>query len=98
MITVLFLIVGCDEKDSRPSILEMKVQKNKQPDGSYQIALEWNVEYNIDVVESLDFFRILITTESRQMQNSIIRDIDLVRAHNTVCCITSTRIEYNSVY
>ena len=60
----MFFVTGCNEKDGRPSLLEMKVHQNKQPDGSHRVTLEWSVEYNIDVVESLDFFRILVTSES----------------------------------
>ena len=65
----------------------MNVRPNKQSDFSYRVTLEWTVEYNIDVLESLDFFRILVTTESRHMSHVFIQE-KLMPAHDTVCCIT----------
>ena len=65
----------------------MNVQPNKQSDFSYRVTLEWSVEYNIEVLESLDFFRIIVSTESGLMRNEFVQE-NLVPAHDTVCCIT----------
>ena len=64
----------------------MNVQPNKQSDFSYRIILEWSVEYNIEVLESLDFFRVIVSTESRLRSNIFVQN--LMPAHDTVCCIT----------
>ena len=63
----------------------MNVQPNKQSDFSYRVTLEWSVEYNIDVLESLDFFQIYVTTENRL--TTIVGEKNMP-AHDTVCCIT----------
>ena len=81
------LFAGCDENDIRPSILKMNVQPSKQSDFSYRVTLEWIVEYNIDVLESLDFFRIIVSTESLLRNNSFFEENN-IPAHDTVCCIT----------
>ena len=46
------------------------------------------MEYNIDVLESLDIFQIIVTTESRLLSNIFVRENN-TPAHDTVCCITS---------
>ena len=79
---VLFAV--CDDNSIRPSILKMNVQQNLQSDFTYRVTLEWSVEYNIDVLESLDFFRIAVSTESRQ---SIYMEETIMSAHDAVCCI-----------
>ena len=65
----------------------MNVQSSKQSDFSYRVTLEWSVEYNIDVLESLDFFRIIVSTERRLRSHIIVQENNM-RAHDTVCCIT----------
>ena len=65
----------------------MNVQPNIQSDFRYRVTLEWSIEYNIDVLESLDFFRIIVSTEKRQKSNTFVKE-NLMPAHDTVCCIT----------
>ena len=64
----------------------MNVRPNIQSDFSYRVTLEWSVEYNIDVLESLDSFQILVSTESRFDIHTIARQT-IIPAHDTVCCI-----------
>ena len=64
----------------------MNVQPNIQSDSTYRVTLEWTVEYNIDVLESLDFFRIVVSTERHQREHNLI-DENILSAHDTVCCI-----------
>ena len=64
----------------------MDVQSNMQSDGRYWVTLEWSMEYNIDVMESLHFFRIIVTTESRIARNIIFREENTF-AHDTVSVV-----------
>ena len=47
------------------------------------------MEYNIDFLEALDFFRIALTSEVNPFQ---IIQLKTILAHDTVCCITNTCI------
>ena len=65
----------------------MNLKPSKQSDFSYRVTLEWSVEYNIDVLESLNFFGIIVSTESR-LRSHILVPENSMPAHDTVCCIT----------
>ena len=83
-----FIFVACRGNNSRPS-LSLNLQPEKEVDGRYRLTLEWSVEYNIDFLESLDFFRIAVTGESNFQ---LLFEQRTVQSHDTVCCITSTCI------
>ena len=80
--------IACSGYNSRPSV-SLNLQSENQPGCEYWLTLEWSVEYNIDFLEALDFFRITLTSEVNPFQ--FIQDKTIL-AHDTVCCITNTCI------
>ena len=80
--------IACSGNNSRPSV-SLNLQSESQPGCKYGLILEWSVEYNIDFLEALNFFRITVASE--------INDFPIVQektipAHDTVCYTTNTCI------
>ena len=80
---MFILFTDCTDLERRPMI-HMNLQSNKQPDCSYRLTVEWSVEYNIELLQTLDKFSIVV--RSGDDFHNIVSEAEF--AHDAVCYIS----------
>jgi len=72
------LHTACDMFE-RPKI-HMNLRQIQQPNCVYRLMVEWNMEYDVDVLQSIESFAIIVHSES----DHLTIETDNIIAHNTV--------------
>jgi len=75
------LHIACDEFE-RPKI-RMNLRQIQKPNCVYRLMVEWNMEYDVDVLQSIESFTIVVHSET---DHFTIKTDDVI-AHNTVSYI-----------